>query len=815
MRTLYFILSFTMISLVGVQSAAQISQGGTPPGIAFNFNNLEEELHTLVAPDMASIMAEDLENERAANGLPQRMGVAIQARLNPQNAGKWHTLEDGSKLWRLRIRVKDAVALGVYYDTFYIPEGGRLFLYNKDRNQVLGAFTHENNPESGLFANEFVQGDEVILEYHQDKYITEEAVIHISELAYAYRHIRFELRETDGTTSLWCMINVACSEGDDWQDQIRSVARISIKIGFNYYWCSGALINNTGNDREPFFLTAAHCGGNASANDLNQWVFYFNYQASTCTGSSSSWNSVTGCQLKARDPSQGNDGSDFYLVKLNNNVPDSYNVYFSGWNRSLSTADMGNGVSIHHPAGGIKKISTYTDRLASSISWNGLPSHWRVNWAETENGLSIVQGGSSGSPIFDSNGLIVGDLTGGYDYNSCENPSPAFYGKIWYAWDMNGTTAATRLKDWLDPNESGIMKLPGVNWEIQPPIADFEADQTLIEQGQQVYFTDLSHPAIQSWEWVFEGGIPETSDEQDPGPILYTETGTYLVSLTVTNADGSDTEIKSDYITVEQASPPTADFTASETEIIAGATINFQDLSDGNPFAWQWVFEGGSPGASSLQNPTIRYNNPGVYTVSLTATNYGGVDTEIKENYITVIEANYPEADFEASQTQIYNGSTIDFTDLSSGEPHAWFWEFEGGLPPTSEEQHPQDIEYPDAGSFSVSLTVANEFGQHTKIVENYIQVDLLRIDQNQQNTFKVYPNPGSGLFYLEWPETDQADYSLRVINSNGRLIREFNHEAIQTPILIDLQNEAAGIYLLLIQGTETQFYHRIQYIKP
>lgn len=815
MRTLYFILTLIMISMAGIQSAAQISQGGTPPGINFNFTDTADELHSLPAPDMAKIMVEDIENERNAIGLPQRMGVAVPARLNTQNAGLWHNLEDGSKLWRLRIRVKDALALGVYYDAFYLPEGGRLFLYNKDRNQILGAFTNENNPETGLFANEFVQGDEVIIEYHQPKQVTEEAVIHISELAYAYRHIRFEWRETEGTGSLWCMINVACSEGDDWQDQIRSVARISIKIGFNYYWCSGSLINNTENDREPYFLTAAHCGGNASSNDLNQWVFYFNYQASTCTGSSSSWNSLTGCQLKARDPSQGNDGSDFYLVKLNNNVPDSYNVYYSGWNRSLSTADMGNGVSIHHPAGGIKKISTYTDRLASSISWNGLPSHWRVNWAETENGLSIVQGGSSGSPIFDSNGLIVGDLTGGYDYNSCETPSPAFYGKIWYAWDMNGTTAATRLKDWLDPNDSGIMKLQGVNWEVQPPIADFEADQATIEQGQQVNFTDLSQPAIQSWEWVFEGGIPETSDERDPGPILYTETGSYQVSLIVTNADGTDIEIKSDYITVEQASPPVAEFTASETEIITGATINFQDLSEGNPFAWQWVFEGGSPGTSSLQNPTVRFNNPGTYTVSLTATNYGGADTEIKEDYIVVIEANFPEADFEASQTQIYNGSTVDFTDLSSGEPHAWFWEFEGGMPPTSEAQHPQNIEYPNAGSFAVSLTVANAFGQHTKTVEDYIQVDLLGLDHHPEKEFEVYPNPTNGLFYLELPESEQEKYTMRLYKTNGRLVRAFTHEWHQSPVAIDLRNESGGIYMLLIQGVEKQFYYRIQYIKP
>ncbi len=420
-----------------------------------------------------------------------------------------------------------------------------------------------------------------------------------------------------------------------WENQIKGVARMSIKIGWNYYWCSGSLINNTDNDRTPYFLSAAHCGEGSSSSDRNQWIFYFNYQASTCNGSSSGSNSITGCQLKARDNSYADAGSDFDLVEFNMSIPDSYDVYYNGWNRTNSNDDAGNGVGIHHPAGDIKKISTYDTPLQPSTFWNGLPSHWKLIWAETVNGKSIMQGGSSGSPIFDSNGLIMGDLTGGYTSNSCETPSPAYYGKLWYSWDQNGSTSSTQLKPWLDPGNTGVEKLPGVSWEIIPPTADYEANSDIITQGDTVFYTDLSGPGITSWDWAFEGGEPSASTEPNPY-VVYSDTGYFDVSLTVENADGIDTELKQDFIYVQQLQLPETEFEANQTSVEPGAIIYFTDLTLNNPSQWEWSFDGGSPSSSSSQNPIIRYNDAGIFDVALVATNLGGSDTLIKEDYIHV-----------------------------------------------------------------------------------------------------------------------------------------------------------------------------------
>lgn len=793
-----------LVVLMHTASWSQISYGGIPPSFdnpSIEFNTGEKKLK---APEVLLIEQEDRLAESSESPGPLRMGVSVAAGFTMENSGIWNIMPDGSKVWLLKIHVPGALALGVYYDRFFLPEGSSLFLYNESRNQLLGAYNHLNNPESGLFATEFVQGDVVYLEYHQENSVNEQAVINISELAYAYRHIDFVERGTDEYRSLWCMINVACVEGNGWGNQIRSVARISIKIGFNFYWCSGALINNTNNDRTPYFLTAAHCGGSASTADLNQWIFYFNYQAPTCQGTSSGSNSTTGCQLKAKDNSQGNSGSDFFLVQFNNSLPNFYNVYYSGWNRTNINTDMGNGVSLHHPAGDIKKVSTYTTPLISSTAWNGLASHWRVTWATTTNGKSIVEGGSSGSPIFDSNGLIVGDLTGGYTYNSCENASPAFYGKIWYSWDQNGSTPATRLRDWLDPGNTGIEKLPGINWQATPPVANFSAAETTVEQGEGVYFTDMSEPGILSWDWTFSGGNPESSTEENPGPIVYTQTGTYTVSLTVTNADGTDTETKVNFITVNPAAPPVADFESDATAINQGGQVTFSDLSEGNPFEWYWEFEGGNPSESNEQNPVVTYPNEGTFGVSLRVVGFGGEDTKTIENYITVTPVSLPVANFTADQTQIMQGSTINFTDLSSGNPNYWYWEFEGATPSYSEAQHPQGVLYPQGGAFNVSLTVVNNYGIHTKTVEDFIIVNWVGVEENHVNRFSIFPNPSNGVIYIKDLKNENEEITVTVINAMGV---EISREQLKLTgnYFIDLSGFGNGIYFVNLSfGVET-----------
>ncbi len=796
MRKITLLLAFILTATFTIHGYSQISQGGTPYSIVFQ---MEENIPVvdLTRPNMENITIEDEFNDADAGPGPRRMGVSVIVNKNFEDIGTWTELPDGSKILRVQLHVPDALALGVYYDKFYLPEGSELFLYNADKKQIVGAFTSENNPEDLLFSTQFIQGDRVTIEYHQPADVTEKPSIHISELAYAYRDIDFMFRSD--RSSWWCMINVACEEGDNWENQIRSVARISIKIGLNYYWCSGALINNTENDRTPYFLTAAHCGEGSSAADMNQWVFYFNYQSTTCTGNSANYNSITGCQLKANDASAADAGSDFYLVKFNSSIPQAYNVFYSGWNRTDSNIDADSGVGIHHPAGDIKKISTYKTPIQSSTFWNGLPSHWKLIWAETANGKSIMQGGSSGSPLFDEYGRIVGDLTGGYASNSCSNPSPAYYGKVWYSWDQNGTTSAHRLKDWLDPNDIGIEKLGGVSWEVIPPDCDFTADTTTVMQGDTVFFSDISEPNIYIWDWEFEGGTPDTSDIRNPF-IVYSDTGYFDVTLTVTNGDGDDTETKADYIHVVPLPSPVPEFSSDITVVSPGNKVYFYDESTGDPSSWYWEFEGGSPSTSTIQNPIVRYSIAGEYDVKLVATNMGGSDSITKTDYITCTTTQKPQVDFTADNNSIMQEESVNFTDQSTNDPDTWLWTFEGGTPETSSEQNPQNIVYPEGGSFNVTLVASNIAGSDTLTKEDFILVNWVGIGEfSGPHDFNIYPNPGNGLFVIEFAKTDNSQATIEVMNANGKLLKKQSITKSERRFTLDLTSYSNGVYFIKI----------------
>ncbi|MBW6460503.1 MAG: PKD domain-containing protein [Bacteroidales bacterium] len=823
-RTLFFLSAFLSLNLfIAFPVISQISQGGTP--LSFIMTERMSpvyETREFPRPDMELIHLEDQANVMSDFPYPERMGVSVPVNLNTANAGTWETLADGTRIWRLRIVVEGALALGVYYDHFIMPENALLFLYNDARTQVIGAFTSYNNHDSELFATEFIQGDAVNLEYIAPAGTSELPVISISEVAYAYRFIYFT---DDGLLrgSSWpCMINVACEEGDDWEDQSRGIARMSIKIGWNYYWCSGSLINNTNNDRVPYFLSAEHCGTGASAADRNQWIFYFNYQSSTCTGNwGPSNNSTTGCTLKAADPLTSYDGADFLLVQLNNTPPTNYDVYYNGWNRTNTPG--ASGVCLHHPAGDIKKISTYLNPMISSTWWNGTPSHWRVTWSPTVSGLSIMQGGSSGSPVFDEDKLIMGDLSGGYSSNSCSNPSPAWFGKIWYAWDMNGSTPSTRLKDWLDPTNTGALKQQGLSSQILPPVVDFEADTTYITQGESVHFTDLTtgNPPT-GWSWTFPGGTPNASMQQHP-TVTYLGYGVFDVTLTVINPDGSGTLSKTGYITVEQILAPEADFQASLLEITQGEMIHFADLSINNPVAWSWSFGGGEPSTSGNQHPdSIVYNTPGAFDVSLTASNSGGSDTELKENYILVNPGLAPTADFYADVTEITAGDTVNFFDLSTGDPTQWLWSFAGATPPSSGMQNPTGIVYPDEGTYNVQLRARNAFGVNIMLKENYIVVGNVSIkDLNRREDLIVYPNPAKNTVYVRhggmeaWGHGGHGGMVMvELIDIMGNTVLNTSVEPSGNQFMLDLGKQPAGLYILRIISGENTYQKKISVIR-
>ena len=494
---------------------------------------------------------QELLNQEVVKGQMFNFGKFVLCDISSSEHGLW-TDVDGGKVWTLAIEAKNAKGISLYYDDFWIPSSGELYIYNPMQTQKIGPFTSKHNHSSGLFATEVIHGEILVLEYFQPEYENNDLKLSINRFAYAYRDISGG--QLNGyNSSDECQVNANCSEGNTWENQKMSTCRIQIGSGWNVGLCSGALINNTLNNCTPYVISADHCfsGGDISVNGLNQSIFYFNYRSVACNNSvPNNTYSVTGCTKKANSGGEGNVGDpDFFLVELNS-YPD-FNPFFSGWNRSNIPATSG--VSIHHPSGDIMKISTYTNTLSSASGLgfgNDNTTHWRVFWSETPNGHGVTEGGSSGSPIFNQNGLLTGVLTGGSSFCTATNQSD-IYGKIWHAWDQVGNSNNQQLKPWLDPANTNAVTLNGIYCNQSATVtAAFTSSETNVCLNSYVTFSSISSGEVIDYSWEFPGGTPSFATGLGPHNITYNSPGVYDVSLSVTGTENSDQYSINDHIKV-------------------------------------------------------------------------------------------------------------------------------------------------------------------------------------------------------------------------------------------------------------------------
>ncbi len=448
--------SALLIIIDPITVCGQHQAGGVPLSFGRALNPVNVRSAEITGPS-ANLVGES----KAVPSLPYRFAINLPVDISISNSGSTELLNDGQRVWRLAVHSAGAKALILYFNRFSIPEGGKLFIYNPSRTQLFGAYTSSNMNAFGTFACPLVAGEALVLEYNAPSGLALPD-IHISEVAYAFREFANYEENNPLPSAGTCEVNVNCTEGDNWQKQKRGVVKLVIKDSLGYtLLCSGSMINNTNNDGIPYLLTANHCGRYARPVDLSQWLFYFNYEMPGCPNTiPPTPATLLGASMKSHGGTELT-GSDFYLVRLSESIPDSLHVYFNGWSRE--TAPSPNGTGIHHPRGDVKKISTYNSHLISA-NYPGNPNqcHWEVFWNYTTHGHGVTEGGSSGSPIFNSAGQIVGTLTGGD--SACDTAwinSPDYYGKFSWHWDLNGSDSVHVLKYWLDPNNTGVTKMGG------------------------------------------------------------------------------------------------------------------------------------------------------------------------------------------------------------------------------------------------------------------------------------------------------------------------------------------------------------------
>lgn len=438
-------------------SFSQQGDGGNPKSTDLTLNSADLQEYAFVSPVISVLQAEDLVTDAAGTG-PWRFGFNNETNLTMENSGSWVTLPNGAKIWRLRVTCENALTVNLTFANVSIPEGNELYVYNPKKDFILGKFTAYHLYE-GELGTELIPGNSAIVEYYIPAQNAQIPVhLTITKVTHGYRTAAEFVEKAFGSSGS-CNMNVNCPDGLEWVNERNSaVMLVSGSSGF----CSGALINNTLNDGKPYVLTANHCFSNPAT-----WIFRFNWQANGCTnGTNPTFQSLSGAVLRSRRTP-----TDFCLVEItgglvNNTVPAAYSPFFSGWDKSGVIPSTT--VCIHHPSGDIKKIA-FDDApaiVSQQMGSTEANSTWTVEWDRN----TTTEGGSSGSPLFDQNHRIIGQLWGGGA--SCSNlSSPDYYGRVSSSWEPNGSNNTNQLKNWLDPSNSGSEFINGYDPFGGPPLA--------------------------------------------------------------------------------------------------------------------------------------------------------------------------------------------------------------------------------------------------------------------------------------------------------------------------------------------------------
>lgn len=516
-----------LAALFAVQANAQFSEGGLPWSMRHQMDAAFVPVVRTSGIDRATVDAEDA--RRAEAGM-----VPIDARMVDVNAdlatsGVWHTLPNGDGVWRLRVESPGALATELFFRDFHMPLGGLLHVYSADGSEVLGGFSGYHNKDNGIFATAAIKGEACYVEYYEPAAVHGQGSFVIASLGHTYRRIGAD-RADD------CEVDVNCPEGAAWVPQRDGVVKLRIVMAGAIFFCSGSLVNNVAQDCARYILTADHCsidenGVGVTDADLLLWKFYFGYQRPNCgSGSATQSRLKTGCVRRASSNDNGGDsGSDFFLVEMQDEISPTWNPYWLGWDATTTTHT--GGVGIHHPAGDEKKISTFTGNAQNSSAWNGMGTHYRIIWSQTESGWGVTEGGSSGSPLFESTGKIIGTLTGGGSFCNSVQPggqtNPDFYGRMNFHWTSNGTPANERLKTYLDPGNTGTLVMDGT----YEPCVNAVAEYATLERPW------LSpNPAIDQVRITFPTGLSRV-ERVDVLDI----TGKVVISQGVVNGTGSMT----------------------------------------------------------------------------------------------------------------------------------------------------------------------------------------------------------------------------------------------------------------------------------
>jgi len=732
---------------------AQVSNQGQPQ--SWSLNNIEN-LEAVVMPqfDLKALRAEDKIND-AKQDKPYRYGHEFLVDHTLQNSGKWTTLPNGDRIWRMRYLSKGAQTLNFLFTDFFMPKGATLYLYNANHTDLLGAYDDKQNNAQRVLGTWLVAGEDITIEYLEPAEQAGQGKLEIFKVVHGYRSLSATEIDPDSglNASGNCMYDVECYiEGINSLKEISKKSVALIIVG-NSNWCTGSLINNTSNDGTPYFLTADHC-----YSDPSQWAFMFNWinpNPSCATGVPSTNNApnyhltVSGAELKAR-----REESDFTLVEITTGLPDDWGLVWSGWDRSTTIPQFSYG--IHHPAGDIMKVSLDYDAPTMVNDDGAFGIVWDIaNWE-----IGGLQPGSSGSPMFDQNGRIRGQAWYIYGNPVCNGlnsgAQSSGYGRFNVSWNA-GSSPASRLKEWLDPQNTGALTTDA--YPLQP----------LYMVDVKTIFTELGDdcnsniaPAIR----IINNGTQNLTSAQ----INYTLNGVTEVLPWVGNLATNESAV----IELPQSAGTAGENTVAVTITYPNGTSD-QNESDNTISAVVSIV----PGYPAQQ-----------FTLTLLTDNYGEEVSWELTNENGVVLYNAEAGSYESASTYT---ETFDLVD-SGCYTFSIHDSFGDGI--CCNEGNGS---YIIISADNEAIHIGGNYGTGEQLPLR-IEGGLSTAEASRNADAKVYPNPSNGIYNIVVTSSYSPVYT--IYNLLGQQVLQ--GKISNGTGIINLNEAANGVYLLKTTDTTT-----------
>jgi hypothetical protein len=354
--------------------------------------------------------------QAAAEGLLAGMvkPVDVSFDLDRQTHGASTTLADGTLIWTAAIHSDQAAALRVHFSDFSLPDGFEVWLYST-AGDVRGPYTGRGPNGSGEFWSHTISGPTAALQLRGVDSLSQEqpAAFAITDLGHV----------GDGTAvKSFCSFNADCVENGECSnvsavsDAKNAVAHMQYVKRPYIYFCSGGLLNDTNNSGTPYFLTANHC----ISRDREAGTLEAFFQFTIPCGSTAcpDYNQINAPTTLGSTVLATNSTSDFTLLELHQTPPSG--SVFMGWTNAEVVGTGADIFRISHPGGAPQAYSKHTEWVPPVVC-NGWP---RGEWIYTQDQIGATEGGSSGSPVVNASGQVVGQLSGGCGYNvndNCDN----------------------------------------------------------------------------------------------------------------------------------------------------------------------------------------------------------------------------------------------------------------------------------------------------------------------------------------------------------------------------------------------------------